>query len=289
MRAITIQTMRHFDGLWHGIQMLPTSVFRVVHIENIRHILELASDACGEKPRPRQVVCDFESALINAVRDWFPGVKIIGCLFHFKQVCQRKMKKYRISQREASIAMERGVLDMLTVIDKTKIESHGLAWVRSKIKYRCNSEKLQNSSKKWKLFWQYFKRVWLQLSPPDFWNVNDVRKNMISWTNNPLKRLNRELNAAFPTPHPSLPCFVVMIEGISSRYVRLLNDIGAGIATAPKRTPYEIPNPVELAGTSLAGLSDDWTAGDENCFGSGEQADSESDEFVFTLLNFTAL
>lgn len=253
------------------------------------NLLQYISDACGEKPRPKQVVCDFELALINAVRDWFPGAKIIGCHFHFKQACQRKMKKYRIPQCEASIAMERGVLDMLTVIDKMKIESHGLPWVISKIKDRCNDKKVQYSVKKWKLFWQYFKRVWLQLFPPDFWNIKDVHKSMISRTNNPLERFNRELNAAFPASHPSLPRFVTTIEGISSRYVRLLSDIGAGIAAAPKRNPYEIPEPVELSDTALAGDSDDSAASDEDCCSSNGQDHSELDAFVDTAFDYTAL
>lgn len=128
--------------------------------------------------------------------------------------------------------------------------------MRSKIKDRCNDEKVQYSCKKWKLFWQYFKRVWLQLFPPGFWNVEDVQQNMISRTNNPFERFSRELNAAFPTPHPSLPRFVTTMGHVSCRYVQLLTDIGAGIAAAPKRSPYEIPKPVALTGTALAEESD---------------------------------
>ncbi|KAF1788112.1 hypothetical protein GQ600_18918 [Phytophthora cactorum] len=54
------------------------------------------------------------------MRDHFPSTRIIGCLFHFKQACRRKMKKYQLSETEAGIAMGFGVLDMLTVIDPEK-------------------------------------------------------------------------------------------------------------------------------------------------------------------------
>ncbi|KAG3004765.1 hypothetical protein PC120_g18346 [Phytophthora cactorum] len=58
--------------------------------------------AVGVKPNPKAVVCDFETALIFAVRDHFPSTRIIGCLFHFKQACRRKMKKYQLSETEAA-------------------------------------------------------------------------------------------------------------------------------------------------------------------------------------------
>ncbi|ETP42804.1 hypothetical protein F442_10310, partial [Phytophthora nicotianae P10297] len=44
-------------------------------------------------PNPKDVVCDFEAALIFAVRDLLLSTRIIGCLFHFMQACRRKMKK----------------------------------------------------------------------------------------------------------------------------------------------------------------------------------------------------
>ena len=40
--------------------------------------------------------CDFEEPLQHALMDFFPAADIIGCLFHFKQACKRKMQKLRI-------------------------------------------------------------------------------------------------------------------------------------------------------------------------------------------------
>ncbi|ETK77585.1 hypothetical protein L915_16167 [Phytophthora nicotianae] len=71
----------------------------------------------GKEPNPEDVVCDFEGALILAIRSQFP---IVGCLFHFKQACRRKLKEYRMPNEEAEIAMSFGVFDMLTVIDPEK-------------------------------------------------------------------------------------------------------------------------------------------------------------------------
>ncbi|EGZ18676.1 hypothetical protein PHYSODRAFT_501434, partial [Phytophthora sojae] len=40
---------------------------------------------------PAEVVCDFESALIDAVQTQFPNAIVIGCLFHLKQALRRAM------------------------------------------------------------------------------------------------------------------------------------------------------------------------------------------------------
>ncbi|ETK92642.1 hypothetical protein L915_04044, partial [Phytophthora nicotianae] len=86
-----------------------------------KRLFQCIEFAAGVKPNPKDVVCDFEAALIFAMRDHFPSTRIIGCLFHFKQACRRKMKKYQLSDIEAGIAMRFGVLDMLTVIDPNKL------------------------------------------------------------------------------------------------------------------------------------------------------------------------
>ncbi|KUF80223.1 hypothetical protein AM588_10000173 [Phytophthora nicotianae] len=61
--------------------------------------------ALGKDIKPGDVVCDFEGAMILAIRGLFPSTRIVGCLFHFKQACRRKLKEYRMPNDEASIAM----------------------------------------------------------------------------------------------------------------------------------------------------------------------------------------
>ena len=210
--------------------------------------LQFIGNACGDTIRPKSVVCDFEAALINAVTDWFPETQVIGCLFHFKQACKRRIVKYRIPPTEANIAMERGVLDMLTVIDPSKIVSHGFVYVKNKIRERCKEEAMKYSTHKWKQFWGYFERTWIQRFPPKFWNVFGIRRDIIARTNNPLERFNRELNAAFGTPHPSLPRFVQTIEQIARRHVQLRDDVSRGRAEPPRRGErYELPQAVLLS------------------------------------------
>lgn len=248
--------------------------------EGYWNLLQYITDSlCGESMAPHQVVCDFESPLIHAMSDWFPSADIIGCLFQFKQACQRKIRKYRISPPEMSVAMEKGVLDMLTVIPREKIPTHGIAWVQAKIQERCRELALAHSLAKWGRFWSYFRRTWLRLLPSKYWNVHGIRQDVVARTNNPLERFNRELNAAFATPHQAVPRFVQTIEEISRSYVRLREDISRGVAQPPRRATHcDLPTPVELPDvTPEETPADDVEEASGSDSESGLSSDSEED------------
>ncbi|GMF35692.1 unnamed protein product [Phytophthora fragariaefolia] len=108
--------------------------------------------AVGTKPNLNTVVSDFESALISAVGEHYPTSRIIGCLFHLKPALRRKLKDYRFSDAETSIAIKRGSLDMLTVIDPAKVELQGVAWVKANTRKRCKVQNIMYSQKKWRRF-----------------------------------------------------------------------------------------------------------------------------------------
>ncbi|OWZ07445.1 hypothetical protein PHMEG_00020157 [Phytophthora megakarya] len=211
------------------------------------NLLQFVSNACGEPIKPKEVVCDFEAALINAVSDWFPQAAVIGCLFHFKQACKRRMMKDRVHEDQVKVAMLPGFLDMLTVIEHDKIASLGIPWVKRAIQERCIKDNINYTGTKWATFWKYFERTWLKLFPPKFWNVHGYSNPIVARTNNPLERFNRELNAAFGTPHPSLPRFIQTVEDIARRRVLLRDDINLGRAKPPRRAErYKLPIPVNL-------------------------------------------
>ncbi|KRX53244.1 hypothetical protein T09_2547 [Trichinella sp. T9] len=48
------------------------------------------------------IICDFETALIPAIRGYFPNTRVQGCYFHFCQAVHRKL-----------LISEQGVMDTL--------------------------------------------------------------------------------------------------------------------------------------------------------------------------------
>lgn len=65
---------------------------------------------------PSYIGVDFERAFFSNAALHFPGAKMVGCNFHFKQAGRRNMKKRGIPDDEVSFAMRFGVYDLLPVI-----------------------------------------------------------------------------------------------------------------------------------------------------------------------------
>ncbi|OWZ16453.1 hypothetical protein PHMEG_0009751 [Phytophthora megakarya] len=161
------------------------------------HAIRLILDATDYAMDPEFTYCDLEAGLIRAIREHFPDTSPIACLFHFKQACWRKMKKYRILEKECNIAMKQGVLDMLTVIPQEKVKKKVMAWVKSKIEDKCELAGIKYSEIKWGHYWKYFNRTWIIIFPPNLWNVAPFTRDLLSRTNNPVERFNHEMNGFY--------------------------------------------------------------------------------------------
>ncbi|ETN03634.1 hypothetical protein PPTG_23761 [Phytophthora nicotianae INRA-310] len=188
--------------------------------------LIMASDRLLE---PRDVTCDFELALINAVIEQFPTANIVGCHFHWKQALRRKMIELKIPKEQIADAMKSGKLDVLTVIPAEEVLDKGLRYVRSIIDET-------ETKTKWTAFWKYFVRTWTKRFDMSLWNVSQMRRNNVSMTNrtnNPLEKYNRDFAARIGAPHPSILVFIEAAKKEAHSYVKLLDDIKHGRQSAP--------------------------------------------------------
>ncbi|POM62806.1 hypothetical protein PHPALM_27993 [Phytophthora palmivora] len=64
----------------------------------------------------------------------------------------------------------------------------------------------------------------LKTYKPSVWNVFELDAGIVSRTNNPIQRFNREINAVLTAPHGSLLSFVRTIQELSMRYVDRIDD-----------------------------------------------------------------
>ncbi|KAE9026238.1 hypothetical protein PR001_g12245 [Phytophthora rubi] len=132
----------------------------------------------------RDVTCDFELALINAVINQFPRANVVDCLFHWKQALHRKMLDLGISREKIFYVMKPGKLDVLTIIPADEVLDKGLRYVRSIIDD-------SGAKTKWNTFWKHFVRQWTKRYDMSLWNVSQMRRNnvsMVNRTNNPLEK-----------------------------------------------------------------------------------------------------
>ncbi|GMF54290.1 unnamed protein product [Phytophthora fragariaefolia] len=142
----------------------------------------------GRLLEPAIVTCDFERGLMNAVTDQFPLVKIVGCLFHWKQVLRRKMIELRIPQDQIAAALTPGVLDILTIIPVDQI-----------------ADKVPTSG----------------MSK----GMTTAGVDLQNRTNNPLESYNRAFGDRFSVKHPSLLSFVETAKEEATRFVQLIDDV----------------------------------------------------------------
>lgn len=208
------------------------SMYRRV-FEEVRSLTDYAAS-------PGNVLCDFEKALMNALRKVFPEAIVRGCLFHWKQAIRRHMISV-LHFKEATVnkIMEVNNLDILTIIPMGEIESKGIPFVQNKM---ADYE----DDKKWDSFWAYFKRVWMKID--EIWNINDyISKGnvdvyeLLNRTNNALERYNKKLKNEIGTS-PSLSHF---FEGLKQQAVNHKNELKAmadGISEAPKMAEINIPD-----------------------------------------------
>ena len=170
------------------------------------------------KLNPDTITTDFEAGLIQACKEHFPEVHLIGCLFYFKQALRRKMQKLRIKLEEISRAMNEKHFNVLTVTAKKDISK--------KIK-KIRKEVNKTEKKKWNKFYQYFNKIWMKDDMFDIWNVsNTLSKNVDiqNRTNNALENFNKQLNGEFGFAHPNIFNFINTIKRISIEKFRELND-----------------------------------------------------------------
>ncbi|POM62196.1 LOW QUALITY PROTEIN: hypothetical protein PHPALM_28679 [Phytophthora palmivora] len=205
---------------------------------DIVHFIVQGTD---QQIEPTEFVCDFESALIHAVQTQFPI--IVGCLFNQKQALRRAMK-------QCGIAMTRGVIDVLTVLEHSLVEQ-GTKWVKHEICQRCDAAG------------QYDVSVW---------NVFWLSNELIARTNKPIERVNRESNDRFPKSRPSMTTFVGVIKTLSAKYLRRLADVSRCRSRRVVRETIQLPIPANIP----SGLDDD--SDDDEHLDTEQPSDNSSNE-----------
>ncbi|CAF1506917.1 unnamed protein product [Adineta ricciae] len=138
--------------------------------------LKQEAEALDMEFQPKQVVSDFEAALIPAVRQEFPGALHSACLFHFMQSIHRKIISLGLNHDYTKCAETRDQCKQLIALCLMPIQE-----VESQFKRLRNvaSESLDD-------IFIYFERQWISgRIPLNMWKFHDLnhRTNNISEVN----------------------------------------------------------------------------------------------------------
>ncbi|POM79243.1 Hypothetical protein PHPALM_3130 [Phytophthora palmivora] len=137
------------------------------------HIFHYICVASKKRLDPAHIVCDFEFAMIKAVKDQFPDSRIVGCLFHFKQALRRKMLKLKHRRRS-------GFGHGFTLIRRCDIVFRGIPDVRRMTKRDYRDQGNLYSRDSWNKFWTYFTNIWIKQFVPEWWYVNGLNEDIVT-------------------------------------------------------------------------------------------------------------
>jgi hypothetical protein len=169
---------------------------------------------------PSSITCDFEMALIKAVKQEFPSTILHGCYFHWTQALFKKLVKFGIGREESkNMVYEMKFMTALNDID---------------IKLAIEFLAIKHTSINYTRFFNYFESTWTSKYPSSLWTFSLIDSISSARTNNALERYNRQLKEQFACPHPSIIAFLQVIKDECRYYRRLLDSIRGGREPFPK-------------------------------------------------------
>ena len=131
----------------------PYTQFFTIHGELNDHILKLACGLLNNKTTAayeevfrevanrihvvtgqpwvvREMVTDYETAIINAAENTFPGISIYGCYFHFTKAIWRKVQQLGLSVQYRQIADVRNFIRRVMALGFLPINIVRMNWNR---------------------------------------------------------------------------------------------------------------------------------------------------------------
>uniref|UniRef100_H3H7V2 MULE transposase domain-containing protein n=1 Tax=Phytophthora ramorum TaxID=164328 RepID=H3H7V2_PHYRM len=200
---------------YEGVTLFVDGTFKVTP-RPFKQTLIWIQVQCNQQWAPSAVLCNFEAALQQGVRGYFPSAFIVGCLFHWEQALRRKTISLGIPADQISLAMKPGSLDTLTLVPEDLILCKAVPYVVKRLYAKLD---IRGVKTKWDKFWTYFKNTWTILYKSSFWNISamvEAHASLVNRTNNPLEAYNRVLATRFGTTHPPLLSFIneITVESV---------------------------------------------------------------------------
>ena len=195
--------------------------------------------------RPKNIHCDMEIVLINAIQFIWPYSNVKICYFHWNQAMEKNRKKYKdIFENNVSNNEAFKCLLTLPLIQEDVVESV------------FNELKSNNLCLELKELFDYYEKMFIIKFKPPMWNYYNTENNR---TNNACENYNKSLNSYFTTKPTIIKLInILSIEEnvISNEYSEIVNE---GFITKRKRIgpsdymsclPYFIEKNDELKGNS---------------------------------------
>lgn len=166
----------------------------------------------------KNFICDFELAIIAAIKNLFVGVKINGCIFHYSQSLFRKIQKCGLQKKCMNLQIYKNAFRMFLNLAFFPIYEIDQAY-----KHIIEQLKKLHVYDEFEEFVAYFENTYIgakkvtkeHCNSPiyhvDFWNSYDRIIYKLPRTINGLESWHRTLNLRMFRPHPNLARFLTVL------------------------------------------------------------------------------
>ena len=155
---------KKFPLVWVLLKNKTTGIYRRM-LEVLRRQLRKRNKNLPVK----EIICDFELGFKNAVETDFPQVRIRGCYFHFTKALLKRIKEIGLFNSYRDDPLLNAFLRKIMAVGFLPV-----FFVRRKyyeLLQTTNVRFLKNCYPQVALFLQYFENTWLNLFPPNLYNV----------------------------------------------------------------------------------------------------------------------
>ncbi|KRZ89181.1 hypothetical protein T08_3804 [Trichinella sp. T8] len=166
---------------------------------------------------PETIICDFETALIPAIRGYFPNTRVQGCYFHFCQAVHRKVGELGLKTRYRTEEPTKRKIRML------------LATAFLPVPHVNTGVSLLEAGTTGTLaaLFQYFRQEWMTDERLPLWNVYNVNIR----TNNHLEGWHNRLNRKAGKSHNGLYELLQLLIAEQGVMDTLIQQVLSGNAT----------------------------------------------------------
>ncbi|KRZ86593.1 hypothetical protein T08_7341 [Trichinella sp. T8] len=166
---------------------------------------------------PETIICDFETALIPAIRGYFPNTRVQGCYFHFCQAVHRKVGELGLKARYRTEEPTKRKIRMLlaTAFLPVPHVNTGVSLLEAGTTGNLSA------------LFQYFRQEWMTDERLPLWNVYNVNIR----TNNHLEGWHNRLNRKAGKSHNGLYELLQLLISEQGVMDTLIQQVLSGNAT----------------------------------------------------------
>ena len=236
MQLYTVHGLTNHRNIVRAYALLPNK-WRATYVEMSTEVQWLTHNAI-----PHSLMTDFESSMLSALNQIYPGIPQVGCLFHLAKNVFRRVQDIGLQQNYLTDPLFRGNIRIIPALSSVPVHDVILAFDEL-----CNHCGIDEQP-----VLDYFEtnyigelrrgRRLLPIFPHELWNMHNRVLNELPRTNNNLEGWHTRFSTMFRQTHPSIWEFIDTLKLDASHNRMLIAQMLAGAAPPPQKRVYRDVN-----------------------------------------------